>query len=459
MMAHLAKITGRPVKIMLPKEQELAQLQIKPETITKFRIGYRKDGQIVALDHQVFVSCADLDFGVHADGPGNAANQTELYTSKVPHWRSTWSAFRTNAPRPGPSRSHIQQETKWSWENMIDEMADINGIDPVQYRMMHVTQLTPGDKSHYYQTMPTAEVLREGSKAFGWEKRNPVAGGNPGRFKRGFGLAMSQHHGGNLGYHEAEPEFAKLAARPSADIFTSELDLTADGKVTMKIALPDSGSNAATALAAQISEMLGFTTRDHIKLVWGDSDLSPLSDEWGGAIRLPCRVRRWRPRPISCARILLARAARGSENRRRPPQDSRRRDFVCRQSAIGHYIRRARAGESGPDSSHRKRNQWRGTNLAQQGLRRVFRGGGGRYLDRRLEVRPRRLHARYRPRRQSSRVGSRYGGRADGEHAGCNGIDPLGSRIPRDEALQRRVLVVSVAHHHGHSENHAGVHR
>jgi xanthine dehydrogenase YagR molybdenum-binding subunit len=282
MMAHLAKVTGRPVKIMLPKDQELAQLQIKPETITKFRVGYKKDGHIVALDHEVFVSVGDLDFGVHADGPGNAANQTELYTAKVPHWRSTWCAYRTNAPRPGPSRSHIQQETKWSWENMIDEMADLTGIDPVEYRMMHMTRLTPGDKVHRYETMPTVEVLQEGSKAFGWDKRNPVAGGEPGRFKRGLGLGMSQHHGGNMGYHEGEAAYAKLAAAPDANIFSSDLDLTADGNVTMKIALPDSGSNAATALAALVAEMLGFTTRDHIRLVWGDSDIAPLSDEWFG---------------------------------------------------------------------------------------------------------------------------------------------------------------------------------
>src|ERR1700689_1666877 len=50
----------------------------------------------------------------------------------------------------------------------------------------------------------------------------------------------------------------------------------------MKIALPDSGSNAATALAALVAEMLGFTTRDHIHLIWGDSDIAPLSDEWFG---------------------------------------------------------------------------------------------------------------------------------------------------------------------------------
>ncbi len=282
MIAHLAKVTGRPVKIMLPKDQELAQLQIKPETITKFKVGLKKDGRIVAIDHEVYVSCGDLEFGVHADGPGNAANQLELYTAQVPNWRSTWCAYRTNAPRPGPSRSHIQQETKWSWENLIDELADIAGMDPLEYRMMHMTRLTPGDARHMYETMPTVEVLHEGAKAFGWEKRNPVAGGSPGRFKRGFGLGMSQHHGGNMGYHEGEAAYAKLAALPGANIFSADLDVTADGNVTMKIALPDSGSNATTALAAVVSEMLGLTTRNHARPVWGDTDLAPLSDEWYG---------------------------------------------------------------------------------------------------------------------------------------------------------------------------------
>jgi CO/xanthine dehydrogenase Mo-binding subunit/aerobic-type carbon monoxide dehydrogenase small subunit (CoxS/CutS family) len=282
MIAHLAKVTGRPVKVMLPKDQELAQLQIKPETITKFRVGAKKDGRIVALDHEVCVSIGDLDFGVHADGPSNATNQLDLYTSQVQHWRSTWCAYRTNAPRPGPSRSHLQQETKWSWENMIDEMAETAGMDPVQYRLMHITRLTPGDSRHPYESMPTVEVLQEGAKAFGWEKRNPVAGGAQGRWKRGFGLGMSQHHGGLMGYHEGEEAFAKLAAAPDANVFSTELDLAADGNVTMKIALPDSGSNAATAQAALVAEMLGFTTRDHIRLIWGDSDMAPLSDEWFG---------------------------------------------------------------------------------------------------------------------------------------------------------------------------------
>ncbi|HLK51699.1 MAG TPA: molybdopterin-dependent oxidoreductase [Bryobacteraceae bacterium] len=282
LIAHIAKQTGRPVKVMLPKDQELAQLQIKPETITKFKVGAKKDGRIVALAHEVYVSVGDIESGGHASTPGNAANQLELYTSQVPHWRSLWCAYRTNAPRPGPSRSYYQQETKWSWESMMDEMAEAVNLDPVQFRLMHITRPKPGDTRYPYDSFPSVEVLQEGAKAFGWDQRNPVAGGASGRFKRGFGLGMSQHHGGLMGYHEGEAEFEKLAAAPGAGVFGTELELTADGFVTLKVALPDSGSNAATALAHLVSEMLGFSSRDHIRLVWGDTDIAPSSDEWFG---------------------------------------------------------------------------------------------------------------------------------------------------------------------------------
>jgi CO/xanthine dehydrogenase Mo-binding subunit/aerobic-type carbon monoxide dehydrogenase small subunit (CoxS/CutS family) len=281
-IAHLAKVTGKPVKIMLPKDQELAQLQIKPETITKFKVGAKKDGHITAINHEVYVSCGDLEFGGHASNPGSATNQMELYTSLVPNWKSIWCAYKTNAPRPGPSRSYYQQETKWSWESMMDEMAETLGLDPVQFRLMHITRPKPGDARYPYDCFPSVEVLQEGAKAFGWDKRNSKPGGSPGRFKRGFGMGMTQHHGGLMGYHEGEPEFDALSKAPGAAVFGTELEIGSDGYLTMKVALPDSGSNAATALAHMVAEMLGFTTRDKIRLVWGDTDIAPSSDEWFG---------------------------------------------------------------------------------------------------------------------------------------------------------------------------------
>jgi len=241
LMAHLAKVTGRPVKVMLPKDQELAQLLIKPETLTRFKVGAKKDGQIVALQHEILLSVGDVETGYHASGPGNATNQLELYTSGVPHWKSVWSAYKTNAPRPGPSRSYIQQETKWSWEAMMDEMAETLGLDPIEFRLKHITRPKAGDDRYPYDSFASVEVLTEGARVFGWDKRTAKAGAASGRFKRGMGLGMTQHHGGLMGYHEGEAAFPALAAAPDASVFGSEIEVGSDAMLNDAVRMPQNG--------------------------------------------------------------------------------------------------------------------------------------------------------------------------------------------------------------------------
>ena len=46
----------------------------------------------------------------------------------------------------------------------------------------------PAQGAVHYDSYASVEVLQEGSKAIDWNQRNPVAGGNPGRFKKGIGL-------------------------------------------------------------------------------------------------------------------------------------------------------------------------------------------------------------------------------------------------------------------------------
>ena len=304
-VAHLARQTGRPVKLMLPKDIELAHIQIKPELVTNFKVGATAEGRIIALTHEVHVSAGDSNPGEFT-GIGLASgeiskNTTELYTSEVPHWESTWYSYRTNGPRPGPSRSYTQQEVKWAWEGMMDEMAEAVGIDPLQFRLMHVSKpgnsLSPARDWHAqdlgaryevengaikYDSFASVEVLEEGAKAIGWDQRNPVAGGNPGRFKRGIGVAASQHHSGQMGYQEGETGFQKQVEAGNRQIYGAELELGADGDVIMKDALPDSGSNHDTGLAHVVAEMLGFTTRNRIRVVWGDTAVTPPSQEWWG---------------------------------------------------------------------------------------------------------------------------------------------------------------------------------
>ena len=301
-IAHIAKMTGRPVKLALPKDQELGLITIKPENMAKFKVGALKDGRIIALTHDIYVSEGDQDNPQTANS-NNSKHNFALYTAKVPHWKETFYVYKTNAIRSGCVRSCTQQEVKWAWEQMIDEMAEAVGMDPIQFRLVNVARpgmkLTKDWEQRYgqsyeaedgavvFDSFASVEVLEEGAKAFGWSQRNPTPGGMPGRFKKGLGLGVSMHHPGHMGYHDGEIGFEKKIAEATRGaggggqgIFGAELELDADGYVTMKNALPDSGTNHDTALAHLVAEMLGFTTRDRIRVVWGDSDVAPASGGW-----------------------------------------------------------------------------------------------------------------------------------------------------------------------------------
>ncbi len=58
-------------------------------------------------------------------------NQLELYTARTPHWEQVSYAYKSNTPMVGCNRSCTQQEVKWAFENLADELAEVAGLDPV----------------------------------------------------------------------------------------------------------------------------------------------------------------------------------------------------------------------------------------------------------------------------------------------------------------------------------------
>ncbi len=292
-VAHIAKVTGRPVKAVLTKAEELYHILHKPETLSKFKVGLTKDGKIHALRYEFHMVGGLIDtLPQHVAGEVSK-NQVELYTARTPHWEQVSYAYKSNTPMVGCNRSCTQQEVKWAWENLADELSEAAGLDPVEFRLRNVAR--PGDKiepatdwhqemkkpetekgSLTYDCFASVEVLEEGAKQFGWDKRNPKPGGMPGRFKRGMGLGISQHHPGSLSYHEGEPAFKT----ERGIIWSADVEMAANGQVILRSALPDSGTNHDTGMAILIAEMLGISDIDSIKLMWGDSDIAPPTDQW-----------------------------------------------------------------------------------------------------------------------------------------------------------------------------------
>jgi len=308
-IAQIARMTKRPVRMLLPKDQELAHLQVKPENIVKFKVGAMRDGRITAIHRTFYQAFGD---GSSAQGGG----RSELYLHVVPNWKETGYNYTTNSPRQGACRSNMQQEFKWSWEQMMDEMAEAIGMDPVAFRLLNVQH--PGTKVSLGQGGPTVtpmpetqdgnltydsyaveEVCAEGRKEIGWEQRNATPGGGTGRYRRGIGMALSQHHAGRVGYQEGEVGFQKrvdeMAKRGGADdaggggggeegIFQTDVDLDANGIITLRSAMPDSGTNHDTGMTTLVAEILGYTSLDHMRVLWGDSDEAPPSVKWNSGL-------------------------------------------------------------------------------------------------------------------------------------------------------------------------------
>jgi xanthine dehydrogenase YagR molybdenum-binding subunit len=312
-IAHIAKMAGRPTKLILQKDQELAQLNVKPANLTKFKVGATKEGKIIACQREFHVNTGanTANPGSPAAAPNSAGGggRSELYLHVIPNWKEIGFLYRTNSITTGASRSNSQQEFKWAWEQMMDEMAEAVGMDPVQFRLLNVQK--PGTKVALIQGGPTVhdmpeiengtltydsyasvEVLQEGAKTMGWEKRNPVAGGDPGRFKRGFGMAMSMHHAGRVGYQEGEGGYDWVVSHDrdatgtntGAYPYGGELELNAEGHIVLHFAQPDSGTNHSSAMSIQVSEILGYTSLDHIRLIWGDSDVTLPAPGWNSGL-------------------------------------------------------------------------------------------------------------------------------------------------------------------------------
>jgi CO/xanthine dehydrogenase Mo-binding subunit len=292
-VAHLAKVTGRPVKAMLTKAEELYHISHKPETISKFKVGLTKEGRIHAFHYEIHMVAGLTDVPPQHLAGEVCKNQVELYTARVPHWEAVTYCYKSNTPMIGCNRSCTQQEVKWAFENLADELSEVAGMDPVAFRLLNVAHpgdsLSPATDWHdemkkpetekgalTYDCFASVEVLEEGAKAFGWDKRNPKPGSMPGRFKRGMGLGISQHHPGSLSYHEDEPAFKTVRGI----LWSADVEMEPSGRVVLRSALPDSGTNHDTGMAILIAEMLGISSIDSIKLMWGDSQTAPPTDQW-----------------------------------------------------------------------------------------------------------------------------------------------------------------------------------
>jgi xanthine dehydrogenase YagR molybdenum-binding subunit len=214
----LSKQTKKPVKLMLTRYDEFVMAGNRSASWQKLKGGVKNDGTLVALQAR--------QYRLGGVGQGSQAGQPYIY--KAGEFYREVYALHTNEDSAIAMRAPGHPQASFAIESLMDELAHKIKMDPVAFRKKNLT-----DPVYHRQ-------LERGAKAIGWEKRNPIAGGNPGPRKRGMGCAVGTWGGGGNDQCKVDVTIAR------------------DGSVTVAVGTQDLGTGTRTFTRAIVAEEFGL---------------------------------------------------------------------------------------------------------------------------------------------------------------------------------------------------------
>ena len=272
--AMAARVTGRPVKCAVTRQQMFSVTGHRAPSIQRVRLGADPGGRLVAVGHDVFDQTSTLkEFAEQS-----AVATRHMYAA--PSRRTTHRVVRLDVPTPSWMRAPGECPGMFALESAMDELAVACGIDPVELRLRNEPAVHP-ETGRSFSSRNLAACLRQGAARFGWAGRDPAPrtrrDGPGSRWLTGTGVAASTY-----------------PARAVAS--QARVSLSRSGRYQVSIAAVDIGTGARTALLAVAAEALGVPA-SAVDLLIGDSALPPAmiaggsmgTASWSWAVVKACR--------------------------------------------------------------------------------------------------------------------------------------------------------------------------
>ncbi len=167
--AMAAKVTGKPVQLVLDRGQMFGPVGQRPTTVNRIKLGATADGKLQALQHDVVMHTSVLeDFTEHAAGPTKMLYQSEnnAVTEKLVEVNLGIATFM-RAPGEAPGTAVL--------EIAMDELAEKLNMDPLQLRLVNYAEKDPSH-DRPFTSKNLRQAYTQASERFGWSKRNPKPG-------------------------------------------------------------------------------------------------------------------------------------------------------------------------------------------------------------------------------------------------------------------------------------------
>src|SRR2546427_1104014 len=290
-VAKLAMLTGRPVKITLTREEVFYCHRGRHPTLMWVKTGVKKDGAITAMHFRSLLDGGG--YGSYGVASTYYTGALQTVTQHVPRYKFQGARAFTNKPPCGPKRGHGTPQPRFALEVHFDKIAEQLGIDPADFRLQHL--VPPHSLTANWLrigSMGLAECIRKVVAGSGWKEKYRKL--PPGQ---GVGLACSSYiTGAGLPIY--------WNAMPHSGV---QLKCDRGGGVTVFCGSTEIGQGSDSVLAIIVAEVLGLDPFD-IAVVAADTDLTPV-DLRSYSIRVPLMSGQAALQAAQRARDLIARHA------------------------------------------------------------------------------------------------------------------------------------------------------
>jgi len=253
-----ARLVGRPVKLVLRREQMYGPVGHRAPTRQVIRMGTDAEGGFTAIANHVRTATSTYDDFI--EPAGDVAHT--LYAT--PALATSHEAVRLDTGTPMFMRAPGEASGSIALESAVDEMAEACGMDPLAFRLKNYAEVEPASGKPF-SSKALRECYAQGAARFGWWER-PV---RPRQMRDADGLLV--------GWGMGTATFPALMFAGNA-----RATLRADGTGLVETGAHDMGQGAWTALAQVAADGLGLPL-DRLEFRSGTSDLPDAGIAGGSA--------------------------------------------------------------------------------------------------------------------------------------------------------------------------------
>lgn len=250
---------GRPVKLVLGREEDIVSGPTRHAEVIYSRMGFMRDGTMVACDYKVFLSCGAQSGGSMSVAWAAGGKFFKLF--RAPNLRYRAYPAYTNRSSAGAMRGFGSPQLFYVMASQVNEAAARLGIDACDLYLKNVNEPDAIDLlGEPIGNMRAADCIRRGRDLFGWEEAlGEVRKSRAGHRRYLYGCACSvSPHGSSL-----------FGIMP--DTCGTTIRMNGDGSFTLLTGVSDMGNGSNTTQMLVVAEELGIPL-DHISLVKTDTE-------------------------------------------------------------------------------------------------------------------------------------------------------------------------------------------